>query len=64
MNKQKISLTQEIHSLHLENPLRKNVIRLLVCVPFSLGSVFFVYEKGYILHEKIISEKYKKSLTT
>ena len=34
--KQKISLTQKIH---MKNSLRKNVIRLLVCVLFSLGSI-------------------------
>ena len=34
MNKQKISLIKQIHSLHLENPLKKNVKRLVVCVPF------------------------------
>ena len=31
-------LTQQIHSLHLTNPLRENVIHLLVCVPFLFGS--------------------------
>ena len=30
MNQQKISLTPQIHSLHLKNFLRKNVVRLLV----------------------------------
>ena len=41
----KISLTQQIHNLHLKNPLRKNVMRLLVCVPFSLGSIceYWIY---------------------
>ena len=39
INKQKVSVTQQIQSLHLENPLRANVIRLLVCVHFSLGSI-------------------------
>ena len=34
MNKQKISLIKQIHSLHPENPLKKNVKRLAVCVPF------------------------------
>ena len=34
MNKQKISLIKQIHSLHPENPLKKNVKRLVVCVPF------------------------------
>ena len=35
----KISLTLQIDSLHLKNALRKNVKRLFVCVPFSLGSI-------------------------
>ena len=39
MKKQKICLTQQIRSLHMKNPLRKNVKRLLVYVPFSLGSI-------------------------
>ena len=45
MNKKKISLTQQIRSLHLKNPLRKYVIRLLVCVPFLLGSIckYWIY---------------------
>ena len=36
----KISLIQQIRSLHLKKPLRKNVKRLLVCVSFSLGSIY------------------------
>ena len=45
MNKKEISLTQQIRSLHLKNPLRKYVIRLLLCVPFSLGSIckYWIY---------------------
>ena len=45
MNKEKISLTQQMHNLHLKNPIRKNVIPLLVCVPFSLGSTceYWIY---------------------
>ena len=39
MNKQKISPTQQIHSLHLKNPLSTNAISLLVYVPFSPASV-------------------------
>ena len=34
MKKQKVSLTKQIHSLHQENPLRKNVKRLFICFPF------------------------------
>ena len=50
MNKQIISLTQQIQSLHLKSPLKKNVIRLLVFVPFSLGSIckfYVIITKGY-----------------
>ena len=45
INKQQVSVTQQIQSLHLENPLRENVIRLLVCAPFSLGSIckYWIY---------------------
>ena len=32
-------LTQQIYSLHLKNPLVKNVKYLLVCLPFSLESI-------------------------
>ena len=32
-------LTQQIHSLHLRDPFKENVICLLVCVPFSLDSI-------------------------
>ena len=39
MNKQKNYLTQQIHSFHLKNPLMQIVKHLLVCVPFSLGSI-------------------------
>ena len=35
----KMFLNQHIHNLHVKNPLMKNVIRLLVCVLFSLGSI-------------------------
>ena len=35
----KAFLIQEIHSLYLKNPFRKNVIRLLVCGPFSPASI-------------------------
>ena len=35
----KTSLTQQIHCLHLKNPFRKNVKRLLVCGPFSPASI-------------------------
>ena len=45
MNKQKIYLTQQIHSIHLKNLFRKNVMRLLARVPFSLGSIckYWIY---------------------
>ena len=45
MNKQKIYLTQQIHSVHLKNLFRKNVMRLLARVPFSLGSIckYWIY---------------------
>ena len=45
MNKQKMSLTQQIHSLHLKNSLRRNVIRSLVCGPFPLASTckYWIY---------------------
>ena len=39
MNKQKNYLTQQIHSFHLKNPLMQIVKNILVCVPFSLGSI-------------------------
>ena len=35
----KTSLTQQIHCLHLKNRFRKNVIRLLLCCPFSPASI-------------------------
>ena len=44
MNQQKSSLTQQIHSLHVMSPLRKSVIRLLVCV------LFFTWFKIQILN--------------
>ena len=34
MNKQKISLIKQMHSLHPENPLKKKVKSLVSCVPF------------------------------
>ena len=37
--KEKKLFNPAIHSLYLSNPLTKNVIRLLVGVPFSLGSI-------------------------
>ena len=45
MNKQTIYLTQQIDSFHLKNLLKKNVVRLLVYVLFSLGSIckYWVY---------------------
>ena len=39
MSKQTIYLTQQIDSFHLKNLLKKNVVRLLVYVLFSLGSI-------------------------
>ena len=36
------------HNLHLKNTLRKNVIRLLACVPFSLGSKYWITCRWYI----------------
>ena len=39
MNKQKLYLNQQIHNLHMKNPLRENVKHLFACVPFSLGSI-------------------------
>ena len=45
MNQQKIYLTQQIRSIHLKNLFRKNVMRLLARVPFSLGSIckYWIY---------------------
>ena len=42
---EQIELTQQIHSIHLRNPLRKNVIPSLVCIPFSLVSIckYWIY---------------------
>ena len=44
-NRKKNLETQQMHSLHLKNPLRENVKHLFVCVPFSLGSVckYWIY---------------------
>ena len=39
MKKQKISLNQQIHSLHLKNPLQKNVKRVLAYVMFPFHLV-------------------------
>ena len=49
INKQKISLTQQLHSLHLKYHLRKNAIRLLVCVPFLLNSI--CKYGTYVIHD-------------
>ena len=63
MNNQKISLTQK-YSLYLKNPLRKNVKGLLVCVPFSLGSIckYWIYVVDDIGVFRIISSVLRKQL--
>ena len=55
MNKQIISLTQQIQRFHLKSPLKKNVIRLLVFVPLSLGSIC----KFYVIITKAYSHPLK-----
>ena len=41
---------ENLDILHLNNPLTKNVIGLLICVPFSLGSIckYWLYAIGHI----------------
>ena len=59
MTKQKISLIQYVHSVHLKNPLRKSVKRLLVCVLFSVS---LIYKYWIYVIDDIIELKYGGNL--